>query len=182
MYFYRTKLLKLIHIYIYIYILNEWLSLWSLDNWLLGGLLRSCIEGPLLPHEEQRRVSSLRENHLWKFEDLPFPLPTHLEQLINSLPIAQLTIMSDTYVWSHNKGICSAKSASKFLYYQARIPFNKNQWNWIWTLPCPKKIEFFIWKSIHEWLSTRQFITFSRPNISDRCPRCNSIETTSHIL
>jgi len=58
MYFYRTKLLKLIHTYIYIYIhiylfiLNEWLSLWSLDNWLLGGLLRSCIDGPLLPHEE----------------------------------------------------------------------------------------------------------------------------------
>ena len=144
MYFYRTKLLKLIHthththtyIYIYIY-LNEWLNPWLLDNWLLGGPLRSCIEGPFLPHEEQRRVSSLRENHLWKFKDFHFPLPTHLEQLINSLSIAQLTVMSDTYVWSYNKGICLAKSASKFL----RIPFNKNQWNWIWTLPCPKKIQ-----------------------------------------
>ena len=90
--------------------------------------------------------------------------------------------MSDTYVWSHNKRICSTKSASKFLYLQARIPFNKNKWNWIWTLPCPKKIQFFIWKSMHERLTTHQFLALSCPNISDRCPRCNSIETTSHIL
>ena len=149
-----------------------------LDNWLLGGPLRSCIEGPFLPHEEQRRVSSLRENHLWKFKDFHFPLPTHLEQLINSLSVAQLTVMLDTYVWSHNKGICLPKSASKFL----RIPFNKNQWNWIWTLSCPKKIHILIRKSMHERLPTCQFITFSHPNINDRCPRCNSIETTSHIL
>ena len=86
--------------------------------------------------------------------------------------------MLDTYVWSHNKGICLPKSASKFL----RIPFNKNQWNWIWTLSCPKKIQILIRKSMHERLPTCQFITFSRPNINDRCPRCNSIETTSHIL
>ena len=52
-----------IYIYIYIY-LNEWLNPWLLDNWLPGGPLRSCIEGPLLPHEEQQCVSSLQENHL----------------------------------------------------------------------------------------------------------------------
>ena len=47
---------------------------------------------------------------------------------------------------------------------------------------CPKKIQFFIWKSMHERLTTRQFLAFSCPSINDRCPRCNNIETTSHIL
>jgi len=29
---------------------------------------------------------------------------------------------------------------------------------------------------------TRQYLAFSRPHISDRCPRCNNPETTVHIL
>ena len=36
------------------------------DHRIPGGLLRSRIEGPLMPNEEQRLVSSLRENCIWQ--------------------------------------------------------------------------------------------------------------------
>lgn len=58
----------------------------------------------------------------------------------------------------------------------------KNLWNWIWKFLYPKKIQFFIWKAMRNWVPTRQYLAFSRPYISDRCPRCNNFETTIHIL
>ena len=36
------------------------------DHRIPGGLLRSRIEGPLMPNEEQRLVSSLRDNCIWR--------------------------------------------------------------------------------------------------------------------
>ena len=44
-------------------------------------------------------VSSLQDNSIWRLENLQFPVPTHIEQLIQGLPIAQLTKLSDTFVW-----------------------------------------------------------------------------------
>ena len=44
-----------------------------------------------LPNEEHMLVSSLRDNSIWRLENLQFPIPTHIEQLIQGLPIAQLT-------------------------------------------------------------------------------------------
>lgn len=44
------------------------------------------------------------------------------------------------------------------------------------------KKRFFIWKAMHNRVPTSQYHAFSKPDISDRCPRRNSPETTIHIL
>ena len=127
-------------------------------------------------------VSSLRDNSIWRLENLQFPIPTHIEQLIQGLPIAQLTKLSDTFVWPQNNNVCSVRPASKFLYQQANVPFARTYWNWIWKLQCPKNIQFFVWKSIRNRLPTRLHMSFSRPEIDNYCPRRNNPETTIHIL
>ena len=62
------------------------------------------------------------------------------------------------------------------------MPLDKKLWNWIWKLQCPKKIQLFLWKAMHNWIPTRQYLAFSCLNINEQCPRCNNPETTIHIL
>ena len=97
------------------------IRIWQ-DPWLPRGTLRSYIEGPLQCLAEESKVSSLRANHSWTFESLTFPLPPQLEQLIQGIPVAQITHLSDSFLWPHNNGICSIKSASQFLYHKQQVP------------------------------------------------------------
>ena len=53
--------------------------------------------------------------------------PTQLEQLIQGIPVAQLTRLFDSFVWPQNNGVCSVHSTLKFLYQQANIPFEKKK-------------------------------------------------------
>ena len=160
---------------------GQTIRVWE-DHWIPGGPFRSCIGGPLMPNEEQRLVSSLREQHNWRLEDLQFPLSKQLEQHIQGIPVVQLTRLSDSFVWPQNNGFCTVKSASNLLYQQANIPFEKSLWSWIWKLHCPKKIQIFIWKSMRNQLPTQDYFAFSRSEINNHCPRCNTSETTIHIL
>ena len=45
-----------------------------------------------------------------------------------------------------------------------------------------KKIQIFIWKAMRNRVPTRQYLAFSCPNVNVIYPRCNSPETTIHIL
>ena len=55
-------------------------------------------------------------------------------------------------------------------------------WNWLWSLPCPKKIQIFLWKAFRDRLPTKSFLTHRRQHMDSLCPRCQSHETTLHIL
>ena len=96
--------------------------------------------------------------------------------------MARLTRISDSFVWLQNNGICSVSSASQFLYQQQQVPLEKQLWNWIWKVKCPKKIQLFLSKAMHNRIPTRQYLAFSRPHVNVQCPRCNNSETTIHIL
>ena len=135
-----------------------------------------------MQNEENCQVNSLRNNHTWTFNSLHVPLPTQLEHLTRGILVAQITRLPDSFVWPHNNGICSVSSASKFLYQQKQVPLDKQLWNWIWKLQCPKKIQLFLWKAMLNQVPTRQYLAFSRLNINEQCPRCNNPETTIHIL
>ena len=52
------------------------------DQWLPQGTLHNYFEGPLLFHDEDRRVSSLRTNHSWNFDSFDFPISPQLQNLI----------------------------------------------------------------------------------------------------
>ena len=96
-----------------------------------NGTFRSYIEGPLLPHEDDRRVNALWTNHSWSFESLSLPLPPHLHSLIQGILVARFAQLTDTFLWPHNKGTYSVKSALTFLYHQHEVPWIKAMWNWL---------------------------------------------------
>ena len=118
------------------------IRIWK-DPWLPQGSLRNYIEGPLLPHVEDYRVSSLPPPYSWSINSLHLPIPHHLQSLIRGILVARFTRLEDAFLWPHNKGTCSIKSAFMFLYQQQQVPQDKSLWNWIWSLPCPKKIQIF---------------------------------------
>ena len=60
---------------------EQTIRIWK-DLWLPHGSLCNYIEGPLLPHDENRRVNSLRTNHSWSFDSLNISLPPQLQNLI----------------------------------------------------------------------------------------------------
>ena len=45
------------------------------------------IIGPMLPNDELRLVRSLRVDHMWHFDNLPFSIPPHLQNIISGLPM-----------------------------------------------------------------------------------------------
>ena len=60
---------------------GQTIRIWK-DPWLPHSSLRNYIEGPLLPHDEDCRVNSLRTNQSWSFESLNISLPPQLQNLI----------------------------------------------------------------------------------------------------
>ena len=92
--------------------------------------------------------------------------------------MAHFARISDTFMWPHNNGTFSVKSASKFLFHQQQVPLNKLVWNWI----CPKKIQLFFWKAMRNRLPTKYFLTIGHNHLDDHCPRCHNPKTTIHIL
>ena len=160
---------------------GQTINVWQ-DSWLPGDTLRRHIVGPLLLSEEQRLVTSLHNNHNWTFDCLQVPLANCIEQLIQGIHVTHVTSIPNAFVWPHNNGIYSVKSASKYLFQTKRVPNEKPLWNWIWKLLCPKKIQFFIWKVVRNQVPTRQYLAFSRPYISKHYPRYNFPKTTIHSL
>ena len=114
---------------------GQTIQVWE-DHWIPKGTLQSHIVGPLMPNEVQRLVCSLQNNHAWTLDFLQVLFPVQLKQLIKGIPVVQLTRIFDSFVWPHNNGICSVRLASKYLYQQAKVPINKQLWNWIWKLHC----------------------------------------------
>ena len=118
------------------------------DHWFPNGSLWNYIEGPFLPQEDDRRVNSLWSNQEWSFDSLNLPLPTQLQDLFQGILVARYASLTDSFLWPYNKGTCSVKSTSRFLYQRQQVPWNKALWQWIWVSPCPKKIQMFLWKAI----------------------------------
>ena len=127
-------------------------------------------------------MCSLRNNHAWTLDFLQVSLLVQLKQLIKGILVVQFTRILDSFVWPHNNDICSVRPALKYLYQQAKVLKNKQLRNWIWKLRCSKNIQIFIWKAMSNQVPIRQYLAFSRPNVNNICPRCNSSETTIHIL
>ena len=117
---------------------GQTIRIWK-DPWLPYGSLRNYIKGPLLPHDENSKVDSLRTTYSWSFDSLP----SQLQNLIQGIPVERFARLADTFLWPHNNGTGSVKFASKFLFHQQHAPWDKPVWNWIWTLTCPKKIQIF---------------------------------------
>ena len=163
---------------------GQTIRVWQ-DHWLPNGSLRDYIEGPLPYQEEDQRINSLWDNQTWSFDPINLPLPPSppkIQELIQGILVTRVATLEDSFLWPHNKGVCSVKSATTFLFQRQLVSWDKACWNWIWASPCPKKIQIFLWKALCDRLPTKTFLVFGRPSVDLRCPRCQYPETTIHIL
>ena len=65
---------------------GQTIRIWH-DPWLPNGTLRSYIEGPLLPQEDDRIVRELWSHHEWSLESLNHYLPPQIHSLIQGIPV-----------------------------------------------------------------------------------------------
>ena len=88
------------------------------DHWLPNGSLRDYIKGPLPYQEEDCRINSLWDNQTWSFDPINLPLhpPPHIQELIQGIPVTCVATLEDSFLWPHNKEVCSVKSATTFLF------------------------------------------------------------------
>lgn len=55
--------------------------------------------------------------------------------------------------------------------------------NFLWRLPCPPKVQIFLWKALNEGLPTLNILNRIQLTNSNLCPQCSSNpETSAHIL
>ena len=77
-------------------------------------------------------------------------LGLQLQDLLQGIPVGRFARLTDHFLWPHNKGTCSVKSTSKFLFQHQQASWNKGLWNWLWVAPCPKKIQIFLWEALRD--------------------------------
>jgi ribonuclease HI len=106
--------------------------------------------------------------------------------MLNLIPISLNPLVNDCYTWKGNlNGIYTARDR---YYWLNRITFYDNpiggvSWNWLWQLPAPEKIKFFLWTVIHNALPTKEMLTHRGILHDNLCPRCNiHAETILHCL
>lgn len=93
-----------------------------------------------------------RDNCNWNVETLNLYLPSHIINLVVSIPLCLNTQTEDKPLWPFAKRHCSVKSAYASL---TRIDRNVDNWLWIWHLNIPPKIRIFFWKVVHNRLPTK---------------------------
>lgn len=84
-----------------------------------------------------------------------------LEEEIKAV-VLQPRNVDDKLAWNYNNGTATAKSFYNFLTSWNDAENEDTQqpsWRWIWKLPCPQKLRFFVWLIMHEKLPSNSYRT-----------------------
>ncbi|KAJ1388012.1 Ribonuclease H-like superfamily [Sesbania bispinosa] len=85
------------------------------------------------------------------------PVDRYLQRRILSFNPPIGTSDPNNWFWSaHALGVYSAKSTFTWL-HKASFQRPPTDWKWIWRLPIPEKLKFFIWVILHNALPTNSF-------------------------
>ena len=168
------------------------IKVWS-GKWFSASTLRSLIEGPLLPEEDQLLLSDLFDsNGNWNFNNISFHLPPSITDLLKAIPRPHHSKQADNLIWRNSPdGEFSLKSAyeiTSLLYIQAKpnvqTPHPPSQsFTWIWTTHTSHRTKLFLWLASQDKLATR-YLLHKRNILPDNiCPFCPGlIEDTNHVL
>ncbi|CAN0846889.1 Putative ribonuclease H protein At1g65750 [Linum grandiflorum] len=97
--------------------------------------------------------------------------------------------LEDRWMWKHEKtGRFSVRTAYHATHGKNNPSGNHRSqedsvtWKWIWGLPLPRKIGFFLWRMMNRGLATK--LQLSRRNCAPNsgCPLCAQVESIHHCL
>lgn len=136
--------------------------------------------------EENKLVSSYYFNNRWHLDNIPFELPLHIISFINNIYMPIESTNYDKIYWNlTDNGIFSVNSMYRCL-TTINTPTGKcllNSYKWIWKLPVPPKISFFIWLLCHNRLPTAVYLSQVGITNSSTCPQCHQHnETIPHLF
>ena len=153
---------------------GESINLWN-DKWLLGENLRSTVQGPLLPHELDLKLSSLKDNDILRISSINIPAETLIKirntQFINK--------NDETYcLWTKNS-LFSSKMALDSILDSPK----DGSWDWIWKCPGYLKMRFLFWQIWWGRMPSNVNINMRIPNVNKFCNFCHYMEEDmNHIL
>ncbi|GAU48622.1 hypothetical protein TSUD_133530 [Trifolium subterraneum] len=94
--------------------------------------------------------------------------------------------IDDCFTWKGNlNGLYTARDGYHWLNRNdfSENPTNVVSWSWLWHIPAPEKIKFFLWTALHKALPTKAMLSHRGILHDSSCPRCNNnVETTIHCL
>ncbi|GAU21723.1 hypothetical protein TSUD_328480 [Trifolium subterraneum] len=104
-------------------------SFWY-SNWSGNGVIANQVMFVDI-HDLEMRVRDVYTDGNWQFNLLYTNLPQEIKEKLNSTAINLNPFVNDCYTW-------------------------KASWSWLWHVPAPEKIKFFIWTMLHNSLPTRE--------------------------
>ncbi|GAU45929.1 hypothetical protein TSUD_100060 [Trifolium subterraneum] len=167
------------------YRLGDGNSSFSYTNWPGIGNLANQV--PYVDiHDLQMRVMDVYVDGKWKFNLLYTTIPENVMDHLKLLHVCLNCQVVDRNTWKGNlNGLYTAKDGYS---WHNRSTFTDNAtnaitWNWVWHIPAPEKIKFFIWTALHNALPTKTMFSHRGLFQINLCPRCNiEEETTLHCL
>lgn len=159
-------------------------------TWIYGTLLgspntrnlRNSIEGSLLVSDYLLKIRDIYIDHQWDFTKLSIDIPSEIKENILKARVRSNGPTKDVPIWFlSNKWFFTTKSC-----YNLIEPSLNNQieYSWVWTLPCPNKIKYFLWQCLHNKLPCRKYLPRIGINIDPICHICDSREEeiVTHIF
>ncbi|GAU47648.1 hypothetical protein TSUD_27720 [Trifolium subterraneum] len=84
--------------------------------------------------------------------------------------------IDDYFIWKGNlNGLYTAHDGYHWLNRNdfSENPTNVVSWSWLWHIPAPEKIKFFLWTALHKALPTKAMLSHRGILHDSSCPRCN---------
>jgi hypothetical protein len=132
-----------------------WFSHWSNIGKLANQVLYVDI------HDLQMRVRDVFIDGSWNFNLLYTTIPTDIMDQLKLLPVSLNSQVQDCFTWKGNlNGFYTAQDG---YYWLNRNKFTSNtnevSWNWLWHIPAPEKIKFFLWTALQNALPTKSMLS-----------------------
>ena len=132
--------------------------------------------------EGDMKVKEVKSANGWDWSKVSFDLPLSIKLEIQATPYALAARSEDRMSWAANShGNFDLKSA-----YKLATIGNENgefRGHWIWKIKILPKIQFFIWKCLHNNIGVKDCLASRAVSSDPTCPRCRKDpETIIHML
>ncbi|CAJ2635744.1 unnamed protein product [Trifolium pratense] len=113
-------------------------------------------------HDIEIRVRDVFIDGNWNFNLLYTTMPNEVKEHLSNLPMILNSNVADCHTWKGNlNGLYTARDGYHWL---NRNDFSDNStttvtWSWLWHIPAPEKIKFFLWTAIHKALPTKEMLS-----------------------
>ena len=157
------------------------LSFWF-DSWTKKGSLRQQVQGPLPRGVAEWKVKDITSSEGWRWDHIPFDFPSSIKLEIQAIPFALASSSRDKIMWTESpSGEFNLKSAYRMA--SGLIHNSAFSGQWICKLDTLPKIQFFLWKCVHNSIGVNGCLSARGMEVDARCPRCiKENETIIHAL